>query len=129
MYWRVIKLKKLIVVLMIVLLGACKQTDVSEQVEEFSFNGKTYIYSDTTSLGYDLFNGNGHLMEVKCDEYCIISFEIDDDIYIISGTSESYDISKNGMVILIDGEDSVPTGMEMPDWNDDVLPLIKAYKK
>lgn len=112
----------------VLLLTACKPVG-QEQVEEFSFNGETYLYSDTTSEGYDLFNGDGHLFEIKCEENCIISFELNTDIYIITGTSSSYEITKNGSTILIDGIDQTPTGIELPDWNEDIVPILQAYKK
>ena len=87
------------------------------------------MYSDTTSQGYDQFAGNGHLIEVKCDEECIVSFELDEDIYIIIGSTDTYNISKNGTVILIDGLTQTPTGTELPDWNDDIFSIIEAYEK
>ena len=122
-------MKKLLVILFVLLLSSCKPEDVVEQLDEFSFNGVTYTFSDTTSKGYDQYVGDGHLIEISCDDHCIISFEIDEDIYIITGTSDTYDISKNGAIILIDGETQTPTGIENPDWNEDVLTIIKAYQK
>lgn len=114
----------------VLLLTACKPTvENLEQVETFLFNGSTYEYSDTTSSGYDLFNGNGQLFEIKCDDECTMSFELDEDIYIIIGTSESYEISKNGTIILIDGTNQTPTGTEIPEWNEDLPSIFTAYKK
>lgn len=112
------------------MLASCKPSeDVQEQVEEFLFNDITYVYSDTTSAGFDLFNGDGHLLEVKCEEECIISFELGDDIYIVTGTIELYKITKNGATILIDGSGQDPTGTESPEWNDDIVTIIEAYQK
>ena len=122
-------MKKLLLLLFVVLLTACKPSpEEHQQVEELSFNGETYVYSDTTRAGFDLFNGEGHLLEVKYDEECIISFEIDEDIYIITGTLETYKITKNGSTILIDGSNQDPTGTESPEWNDDIPGIIEAYQ-
>ena len=122
-------MKRMVVLFFILLLAACKPEEVVEQLDEFIFNGETYTYSDTTSQGYEQYVGNGHLIEINCDEYCIISFEINEDVYIITGTSATYDVTKNGAIILIDGEEQTPTGIENPDWNSDILPIIKAYEK
>lgn len=122
-------MKKIIILALLVFLSACKPSEeLPTQVEEFTFNGITYIYSDTTIAGFDLFNGDGHLLEVKCDEECIISFELEDDIYIISGTIELYKVTKNGTTVLIDGNDQDSTGTVSPEWNDDIIPILKAYQ-
>lgn len=121
--------KILLVLLFVVLLSACKPEDTVEYLDDFSFDGKTYVYSDTTSKGFDQYVADGHLIEINCEETCLMSFEIGEDIYLIQGTSEAYDISKNGTIILIDGKDQTPTGMENPEWNEDILPIIEGYKK
>ena len=114
----------------ILLLAGCKPTEQTpEQVMELEFDGETYSYSDTTSDGYDQFSGNGHMIEIQCEDTCILSFELDSDIYIIIGTSDTYEITRNGSIILIDGENQTPTGTEIPDWNEDILNILKAYKK
>lgn len=123
-------MKKLLIIGAILFLTACKAgTQATEQVDEFSFNGETYLYSDTTRAGFELFNGGGHLFEVKCEEECIFSFEIAQDIYIVSGTSETFTITKNGATILIDGKNLNPTGIESPEWKDDIIPILEAYQK
>ena len=129
MCWIMNNMKKLVIVLVVILLSACKATDEIEQVEEFEFDGETYTYSETTSQGYDQFTGSGHLIEVNCNEECIISFELDEDIYIVTGTTDTWKISKNGTTILIDGLTQTPTGTEVPEWNDDIFDIIAAYKK
>ena len=122
-------MRKLLLLVLVVVLSACKPIDETpKQVEEFLFNDVTYNYSDTTRAGFDLFNGDGHLLEVKCEEECIISFEIDEDIYIITGTIESYKITKNGATILIDGTEQDLTGIESPEWNEDIPTIIEAYQ-
>ena len=74
-------MKRLMIIGVILLLAGCKQTESTpEQVLEVEFNEETYTYSDTTSGGYDQFSGNGHLIEIKCEDTCIISFEMDNDI-------------------------------------------------
>ena len=118
-------MKKLILLTLILLMTACKP----QQVEELTFNEKTYTFSEVSSDGYDMFVGDGHLLEVKYeDEEFIITTEIDEDIYIIIGDMESYDISKNGTTILIDGKDLEPTGSEMVPWNEDILGIMEQYK-
>lgn len=121
-------MKKLWILLIVILLAGCKPVE-EDTVNEFVFNGETYVYSDTTSTGYDLFNGNGHLIEIMCETECLLSFELDEDIYIVNGTSDSYEITKNGTIILIDGKDQTPTGTELPDWNEDLVRILEAYKK
>jgi hypothetical protein len=123
-------MKKILIVIFILLLTACKTSvDEPEQVTEFTFNGSMYLYSDTTQAGYDLFNGDGHLFEAKCEEECIFSFELDEDIYIVSGTSQIFTIKKNGATILIDGTSQNPTGTESPEWKDDIFSILEAYQK
>ena len=116
-------MKKILIVAAILFLTACKpNTQEPKQVEEFTFNGETYLYSDTSRAGFELFNGNGHLFEVKCDDECIFSFELEDDIYIVSGTSETFTVTKNGATILIDGIDINPTGIESVSYTHLTLP-------
>jgi hypothetical protein len=125
-------MKKIFIALMIFILVGCSpkvQETPFTQIEQLSFNGTTYQFSDVSRLGYDLFNGDGHLLEIKCDTECIMSFELDDDIYIISGTSNQYEVSQNGSTVLIDGKDAVATGTFLPEWNDDIIPIFEAYEQ
>lgn len=123
-------MKKILLIIFVLLLTACKSNvDEFKPVTEFTFNGSIYLFSDTTKAGYDLFNGDGHLFEVKCEDECILSFELDGDIYIVSGTSELFTIMKNGATILIDGTSQNPTGTESPEWKDDIVSILEAYQK
>ena len=120
--------KLLLVFIMVLSLTACKSSN--EVVEEIEFNGVTYNLEEVSSLGYDMFVGEGHLIEIKYEEDSIIlSTEIDGDIFIVTGTTESYDISKNGTIILIDGADLTPTGIEFVEWNEDIIEIIDQYEE
>ena len=68
-----------------------------------------------------------HLIEVLYDEDFTITFIINEDIYFITGDQEAYTISKNGTSILIDGINQEPTGVEIPEWNDDVINIMEIY--
>lgn len=129
MFWKVNSMKRIIFFILVLLLAACKPAEETEQILDFSFNENTYTYSGTTKTGYDQYVGDGHLIEIMCEEECIISFEMGDDIYFITGTSSAYDITKNGVIILIDGENQSPTGVENPEWNEDILPILQGYEK
>jgi hypothetical protein len=123
-------MKKYLVLLLILVLGACSP-EVEEMPENksFDFNGIVYEFQGVSSLGYDLYTGDGQLLEVLCEDTCIISFEEAEDIYIIQGDSERYEVSKNGTTIVIDGADLNPTGLELPEWNDDIIHIFELYDK
>lgn len=121
-------MKKLIIIFILVIsLSACKSKD---PVEEISFNGSTYTYSETGSDGYDMFTSNGKLIEILYDDgEFIFSFEIDTDIFLVLGSEEFYKITKNGETIIIAVDTSAPTGSESVGWSEDILPIMDQYKK
>lgn len=121
-------MKKLIlVVIMVIALSACKPTYVSDGI---AFNGQTYDFVETDDNGYDIFEYDGHQIEVtKTSNGFIMSTVINEDIFIISGNTESYEISKNGSTVLIDGVDKIATGTESIVWNDDIIGIMDNYNK
>ena len=122
-------IKKILLVLVLVLtLSACRNDETPEIKEDILFNEITYVFNEVSSDGYDLYVGDNKLLEVLyVDEEFIISTEIYQDIFIITGNTTSYQITKNGAIILIDGIDLSPTGSEMVSWNSDIIPLMEQY--
>jgi len=114
---------------MVFMLTSCKPKE-DEQITSVEFNNATYTFEEVSDSGYDLFVGDGHLLEILySDESFIISIELEDNIYIITGDVEQYIITKNGTTILIDGLDKTPTGLELVEWNEDIIPIMEAYTK
>lgn len=121
-------MKKFLIIMTVLLLTACGTQEVEEEtIKEFTFLDTTFTYVSTTSTGYDQFSNDQFMIEVKCDDSCIISFTLEDDIYIVTGNSEEYNITKNGTTILFDGEDKQATGLENPEFNQDIIPIFKGY--
>ena len=121
-------MKKLLILLSILTLTACAKTeDKNDDVDFINFNGLTYEYVKTEN-GYDVFTNNGHIVEVQYGENTIITTVIDEDIFIIQGNQENYEISKNGDTILVcSGSPSTCTGYEVVDFKDDIIGIINKY--
>lgn len=120
-------MKKLLLLISILTLTACGNTEENEDVDSISFSGETYEYVKTEN-DYDIFTNNGHIVEVQYGTVTIITTEIDDDIYIIQGDAENYEISKNGNTILVcSGTPTSCTGYESVDFKDDIIGIINEY--
>ena len=116
-----------LLLLSVITLSGCKNEIV--EVTEISFNGKIYEKISVTDDNYDLFDNNGHSIEIFFDdEGILISTEIDEDIYFITGTIESYQIKKNGETLLLcSGDPIVCSGFEDVSFKLDIMPIIIAY--
>jgi len=125
-------MKKMIVIASLILsvltLSACKPE--AKEVKEFTFNGETYEKIGVTDDDFDLFEFEEHRIEVFFDEDILMSTVIDEDIYIILGNQESYQIKKNGETLLLcSGDPSVCSGFEDVSFKLDILDIIKAYEE
>ncbi len=127
-------MKKIILILLLVLtLTACADTE--DQVEEATtkevmFNGDTYQYLNEID-NYDRYiNNNGHIIEINYGYNTTLTTEIDEDIYIITGTKINYSITKNGETILYCiGEELTCTGFENKDFKEDFVGIIEMYEE
>lgn len=124
-------MKKLIVVLafLLILTGCKKETQVSEQVEYVVFSGAKYHYVETES-GYDLFEKDGHIIEINYGRVTTITTVIDGDIFIIQGDKLDYSITKNGTIIIMcSGEELICSGFESVGFDRDFVDIIEEYEK
>jgi len=119
-------MKKLIIALILITaLTGCSKEDNS-----ISFNQKNYEFSHQTDKGYDVYTNDNHELEIIINEDgFVLSTEIDEDIYIVAGTTAKYQITKNGSTITFSGTDQETTGTESVDWNDDIIPIIEKLTK
>mgnify|MGYP001012600256 CR=1 FL=1 len=114
-------------VLISIFLFGCEKVQEAE-VKSFYFNDEEYVFlrSDEEE---DHYTHNGHIIEVSYTSEVIISTEIDEDIYIIMGDLNGYQITKNGSLLSVCDELGACSGYETVSFQEDIVEIIKLYIK
>lgn len=123
-------LKILLLALSITFLFGCEEAD-----KGFEFDEETFEYIGVTDDEYLLFRNSGNdNLEVIIDNdgNLTASYEKNQDIYLIMGTKEDYQIRKNGSLIQIctvtDG-DATCSGSEFVHFNHEVNVLFEVFEE
>lgn len=120
-------LKVLLLALSFTFLIGCEST-----LEDIVFDSKDFRYIGVTEDDYLLFRSGNDNLELLLEEDGTLraSYEKYQDIYLIIGTKEDYQIRKNGILTQIcTGEDVVCTGFLPEDFSDDVDVLFEVFDK
>jgi len=122
-------LKILLLALSITFLFGCETKQ-----EDITFDNETFVYVGVTDDDYQLFrNGNDDLEVILNDDETITaSYVKNQDIFLIMGTEEDYQIRKNGSLIQICSftDDSLTcTGSEFVQFNHDVDILFGVFEE
>ena len=120
-------IKVLLLVLSITLLVGCETTP-----DDIVFDRLDFSYVGVTSDDYLYFKSGNHKLELLLEEDGNLraSYEKYQDIYLIIGTKEDYQIRKNGSLIQIcTGEDVVCSGFETAEFSKDVDVLFEVFEE
>jgi len=118
-------LKVLLLVLSITILVGC-----SSEPTDIIFDDLEFEYIGVTDDDYLLFRSGSHNLELLLEEDGTLraSYEKYQDIYLIIGTKENYQIRKNGLLIHVcTGEEVVCTGFLPVNFRDDVDVLFEVF--
>ena len=117
--------KVLLLVLSFTILTGCN----SDQ-DDIIFDELEFEYIGVTDDDYQLFRSGNHNLELLLEDDGTLrsSYEKYQDIYLIIGTKEDYQIRKNGLLIQVcTGEDVVCSGFQPEDFSDDVDVLFEVF--
>ena len=120
-------IKVLLLLLSITILSGCKET-----AEDIVFDGRDFEYIGVTDDDYLLFrDGNNNLELLYEDDGTLrASYEKYQEIYLIIGTKEDYQIRENGILIQVcSGVDTICSGFLPVDFSDDVDVLFEVFEE
>ncbi len=119
-------IKVLFAVLIVALLAGCS-SDIPESID---FDRMEFSYIGVTDDDYLFYQSGTFKLELKQndDGSIFASYEKFQDIYLIEGTEEDYQIRKNGILVQIcSGEEIVCTGFEEISFSEDVVFLFSVF--
>lgn len=115
-------MKKILLLLLILpLLVSCKEKIDEVIISEITLNGNEYSHTLNDGV-YDIYQFNDDEIQVLyTDENTKMFFEIEEDVFIVTGVDQSFSISKNGETILTcSGDNFTCSGFESVTFIDEL---------
>jgi hypothetical protein len=119
------KISLLFTVVLMIFITGCE----GNSNKNIMFDNEELIYIDELANGYTLYRLGSTELEAMLIENETInaSYVKDDDVFLISGETDSFVISKNGTTVLTcSGEELVCSGIENLDFKDDISNIYDA---
>ncbi len=119
-------LKVLLLVLSLTILVSCESDP-----EDIVFDSRVFEYIGVTDDDYLLFRSGNSNLELLLEEDGTLraSYEKYQDIYLIIGEKDNYQIRENGILISVcTGEEAVCSGFLPVDFSDEVDVLFEVFE-